>query len=236
MKIFYVFDVDGVLCDRGCSIDINFKQWFLNWSKDKTYYIHTGSPREKTIGQIGQEICDNSKISFHCLGNSIWLNNIETIINEFTFNKEELDYFDKVLKSSSFNLRTGNHINKRSGSYNFSVVGRNANIEQRKSYIAYDKLTQERISIVKDIRERFPRLDAFLGGDISIDICLRGADKSNILNVLGWQWDKLYFFGDTIFPYGVDYPVYQIAGLGERNTMIQIDNGYKQTQTILETL
>ena len=49
----YIFDVDGVLCDTGEIIDPEFRAWFIEWSKDKEYYILTGGKREATMKQIG---------------------------------------------------------------------------------------------------------------------------------------------------------------------------------------
>ena len=58
--IKYIFDVDGVLCDTGQLIDDEFSDYFQCWSKDKTYYLVTGSHKEKTIDQA---------IEFHLQGN-----------------------------------------------------------------------------------------------------------------------------------------------------------------------
>ena len=61
MNAKFIFDVDGVLCDRGQLIDEKFK-WFLeDWAEDKQYYLATGSPRNKTIAQIGMQRCYHFK-------------------------------------------------------------------------------------------------------------------------------------------------------------------------------
>lgn len=235
MEKLFVFDVDGVLCDRGKTIDTDFKHFFINWSRDKKYYLVTGSPREKTIDQIGLEICEKADISFHCLGNSIWTDGNETVVNNFQLHDDELGILNQLLESSEFPYRTGNHINKRNGSYNFSIVGRNADPEQRLEYISYDKLNMERYFLVEEINRRCPRLEAFIGGDISIDICLKQANKSSVINFLYNGF--IYYFGDALFEHGVDYPVLQkLKKLSHMSKVYNIANGHHDTRKILEKL
>ena len=122
----YVFDVDGVLCDIGETINSEFKDWFLNWISDKRYYLVTGSDKEKTIQQVGQEIFDKASISFNCLGNSIWIDGTETKINQFSLYPDELLGFEEIINSSEYPNKFGKHIEIRHGSVNISTVGRNA--------------------------------------------------------------------------------------------------------------
>ena len=72
----------------------------------------------------------------------------------------------------------------KTGSFNFSVVGRNANEEQREQYKIYDNEKQERLNIRESSKQKFPRFDVFIGGDISIDICLRGAHKGQVIETI----------------------------------------------------
>ena len=52
---------------------------------------------------------------------------------------------------------------------NFSVVGRNANNEQRADYFKYDTLTNERNIIAKNFNFLFPSIKATVGGETGID-------------------------------------------------------------------
>ena len=69
--MIYLFDVDGVLTDTGYDIDAGFKNWFINWAKDKRYALVTGSNLERTREQIGDEIVDGAMLVANCMGNSI---------------------------------------------------------------------------------------------------------------------------------------------------------------------
>jgi len=236
--IKYVFDVDGVLTNRAEAIHPKFKKWFLEWSLNKNYYLLTGSERSKTIEQIGTDLVENAKIGFHCLGNSVWINNRETKLNQFKLKQDELNYLNEQIHISPFKFKTGDHIELRSGSINFSIVGRNANLEERTEYIKYDLENQERRKIIIDFVNKFQRFDAYIGGDISIDICLRGANKGQIYPLLKrCNEDIIYFFGDRCFNGGIDYPLAKQCNQDIiTSTSYQIDNGYEQTQQILEKL
>jgi phosphomannomutase len=231
MKI-YIFDVDGVLCDTGEKIDSEFHAWFLNWSKDKEYYIITGGERHATLNQIGSEILNNAKIQFHCMGNHVFIEGREYKLNQFTLNPEELYWLNSYIQESPYHTKTGNHIQQRTGSLNVSVVGRNATTDERNNYIEWDKKYSERKLLAKEFVKQFPRFEAYLGGNTSIDICLRGGNKASCLAFVGSTIKDSIFFGDKCYLGGIDFP---LARALKYNTY-QINNGYKQTWEKLKTL
>ena len=52
--------------------------------------------------------------------------------------------------------------------------------------------------------QKFPNTEASVGGQISIDIYEKGANKAQILNEIN---DPIYFFGDKMEEGGNDYPI-----------------------------
>lgn len=249
MNTLFLFDVDGVLCDRGQKIDLEFKQWFTNWTEHKQFFFLTGSGREKTIDQLGSDLVYKTRISYHCMGNNIWIDDKEVCINQFTLTDKELQFMEDYVRRSSFPKKTGYHIDVRKGSVNFSVVGRNATEDDRRMYVAHDKVYQDRKTFIRLFTQKFPRFEAYLGGDVSVDICLESCNKQQVLTLL-MPNDKLYFFGDRCYPLGIDYP---LASKFQENTLenvknanssdnmykwqyFQINNGYKQTWEILKYL
>ena len=60
---------------------------------------------------------------------------------------------------------------------NFSVVGRNATLGERKLYVEHDTKMEERETIAKLFRQKFPDIEAVVGGDTGIDISSVGCDK-----------------------------------------------------------
>lgn len=228
----WIFDVDGVLCDTGCKIDPVFRDWFIDWSKDKEYYIITGGARESTIEQVGLDIVNNAKIQAHCMGNHIFIEGREYRLNQFTLNSEEISWLNNFIQESGYQIKTGNHIEQRIGSVNVSVVGRNASIDERNMFIEWDTTHSERTRLATEFVKEFTRFEAYLGGNTSVDICLRGANKGACLSLLPIQRKDTYFFGDKCFPTGIDYPVSRKLKFGS----FQIDNGYNETWERLRTL
>jgi len=235
--IAWVFDVDGVLCDSGNLITDDFKQWFLEWSQDKSIFLVTGSERSATIRQIGQEIVDRALVCYNCLGNSIWVKNQEYKINQFILTNQEINWLNNAVASSPFPVKTGNHINIRPGSINFSVVGKNADPELRKQYNQWDKIYKERETIIKNFLKEFPRFDAYMGGEISIDICRRSANKSQVFNYI-MQYkgvESINFFADKTDTLGIDKPFADLIPSVAASKLFKVV-GYNQTWEILKTL
>ena len=96
----------------------------------------------------------------------------------------------------------------RPGMMNFSVVGRNADQEQRKEYEMWDKENNERSQLALYINQDYPELEATVGGSISIDIIRKGYDKGQIVQkLISMGYDEIEFFGDRCFPGGNDYGI-----------------------------
>jgi phosphomannomutase len=109
------------------------------------------------------------------------------------------------LDYSSFPLRNGNHIERRPGGVNFSILGRDKDpFLGRAEYMRWDKDNDERAVIADRLRNSFPGLSVALGGQTGIDIGPYGSDKSQILRDFS-EDDELYFFGDRCEEGGNDH-------------------------------
>ena len=133
---------------------------------------------------------------------------------------------------STFPVRTGNHIEKRPGCVNFSIVGRGANMEERSVYKEYDADKNERSDIAARFNDHFPELYAFVGGETGIDISIKGADKSQILRDFK-QGDDLRFFGDRMEEDGNDYPLAIAIAQNHLGYAFKVD-GYKEVWQMLK--
>lgn len=205
-KIKYLFDVDGTLTDSRQIIDTDFKQFFISFCKNNEVYLVTGSDYVKTEEQLGKTIMHLVKLSFNCSGNDIWSNGVNVRTSSWKLPNVARQFLENYLTKSNFSLRTGNHIEQRPGTVNFSVVGRNADVEQRADYKRYDQHHLERNYLVRAFNTMFPELQATIGGDTGIDIAPRGADKSQILSDFK-NTDKLLFVGDKCAEGGNDYTI-----------------------------
>ena len=190
-------------------VDKKFKDKFISWAQGKDLYISTGSDFSKTKEQVPKDMLECFKLIYCCMGNEV-RTPIGTVIKSGVFklprqlNEDLLEY----LEDSPFHYRTGNHMEYRPGMMNFSVVGRNADQEQRKEYEMWDKENNERSQLALYINQDYPELEATVGGSISIDIIRKGYDKGQIVQkLISMGYDEIEFFGDRCFPGGNDYGI-----------------------------
>lgn len=231
MTIKYIFDVDGTLTPSRGVIDLDFKAWFNTFCLENDVYLVTGSDRDKTVEQIGHTI-DLVKVVFNCSGNDIWSAGVNVRRNEWTMPDTLRSMLNGWLQQSSFVLRTGNHIEERPGCVNFSVVGRNATLGERKLYIKHDENMRERETIAHQINSHYEDITATIGGETGIDIYPTGCDKGQVLYEFN-DHDTLYFFGDKVLPGGNDYP---LAKLLKHPSKVFAVTDWQDTWRILKDL
>jgi len=108
-------------------------------------------------------------------------------------------------------IKRGTFIEFRNGMINVSPIGRNATVQERNDFQAYDKVHGVRAAMIRVLQEQFPDygLTYSIGGQISFDVFPHGWDKTYALNhVADEQFDEIHFFGDKTFKGGNDYEIY----------------------------
>ena len=200
----YIFDVDGTLTPSRKQIDSKFWTFFLKFCCSNDVYLVTGSDREKTVEQLGLDICYRAKRVYNCSGCDVYERDVNVYRDTWKPSDEVRQFLQDELDYSQFMIRTDPHIEERPGCINFSILGRGANWEERETYIQWDKDEHERILIAKRFNERFPYLHATVGGQTGLDIAPLGRDKSQILRDFS-EDDELHFFGDKMEEGGNDY-------------------------------
>ena len=206
MKTKFIFDVDGTLTPSRGIMDYNFKAFFNTFCLMNDVYLVTGSDKPKTVEQISEGTYNLCKRVYQCSGSDVWDAETNILKSGWTLPDLARTFLISCEYESLFSLRTGNHIEQRSGMVNFSVVGRNANAEQRATYVEYDTVKNERINIASAFNTMFPELQATVGGETGIDIAPRGSDKSQILRDFK-EDDTIHFYGDAMFEGGNDLPL-----------------------------
>ena len=68
----FIFDVDGTLTPSRKEIDHDFAVFFSNFCISNPVYLVTGSDRDKTIEQVGEEIYSLCKRVYNCSGSDVW--------------------------------------------------------------------------------------------------------------------------------------------------------------------
>ena len=201
----YLFDVDGTLTPSRGVMDNEFKEWFLNFCRDSNVSLVTGSDKLKTVEQIGENVYNACARVYNCSGNDVYEQNTQIEFNDWTLPSEVEWFLTGKLNASPYRVKTGLHIEHRTGMINFSIVGRNANTEQRKDYYQWDRIINERKHIASEFNSTFPDLEADIGGETGIDIFERGRNKSQVLK--DFKLSTLKFYGDRTDPAGNDYSI-----------------------------
>jgi len=211
VKNKFIFDVDGTLTPSRGIIDIHFKMFFNTFCSANDVYLVTGSDKPKTIEQLGEDTYNLCKRVYNCNGNDVWQSNNHIQTNDWKLPDLARTFLISCEYESDFSIRTGNHIEERPGMVNFSVVGRNATLEQRAAYVAFEEQNGERKKIADAFNTMFPDLEAKVGGETGIDISPKGFDKSQIIKDFNITRDSLYFFGDAMHEGGNDYPLKKVV-------------------------
>ena len=223
----FLFDVDGTLTDARSVIDPEFEKFLLDFICTHNCVIVTGSDLPKTLEQMGLTLTNTFSKVYHCSGNHVYRSATEIYRNPWKLSKEQIDFVTAMLSNIYYPNKTGNHIEQRIGTANVSIVGRNADWEQRAEYVEWEKLNQKRKVIAEMYNEKFKDSFAQIAGETSIDIYKTGCDKSQVIK---HQKGDTIYFGDNCFPGGNDWSVSQKA-----TQYYQITEGYKETWDILTT-
>ena len=227
LKNKFIFDVDGTLTPSRGLIDKDFAVWFKNFCQSNDVYLVTGSDRPKTLEQIGESIYNSCKRVYNCNGNDVWEKDVNVRANDWILPEDAHRWLSVQLTESPYKTRTGLHFEHRPGMVNFSIVGRNANKEQRAEYVVFDTLHNERNLTASAFNKLFPDIKATVGGETGIDISPIGTDKAQIATDFG-PGDKTYFFGDRMDKDGNDYPLAQVVNC---KRAVQ---GWRQTKEYLQ--
>ncbi|KAK7445403.1 Phosphomannomutase 1 [Stygiomarasmius scandens] len=108
-------------------------------------------------------------------------------------------------------IKRGTFVEFRNGMINVSPMGRNATIQERNEFEAYDKQHGVRAAFVKVLQEKFADygLTFSIGGKISLDIFPCGWDKTYALKHVEDQgFEEIHFFGDRTQKGGNDYEIF----------------------------
>lgn len=212
----FIFDIDGTLTEPRQQIDNKYYGIFTNFIVNNTVCLVTGSDYKKAEEQLGGFILESVDGVFTCMGNEFRQGRKIRYSNNIEFDEILLNALENIRKNSNYPYeKFDNYIEKREGMINFSVLGRNADQENRKKYNNWDKINKERKIIVDSLSRHYPNYDFVIGGEISIDIFQKNKDKSQILNHLNVYpqrctsmdiaYSDVVFFGDKISPNGNDY-------------------------------
>ena len=228
----YIFDVDGTLTPSRKKIEHEFWAPFLIFCRHNHVSLVTGSDREKTIEQLGLDICYTAKRVYNCSGSDVYEKNVNGYRDDWELPKEVERFLEDELAYSCFPIRNGLHLERRPGGVNFSILGRGKDASHgREEYIKWDKERLERVDIADRLKNQFPDLEVQVGGQTGLDLAPKGSNKSQILRDFD-KTDDLHFFGDMMEEGQNDYPLAMAILDNMMGTCYNV-NDYKETQSLL---
>ena len=194
----FVFDIDGTLTPSRKQIDPDFLQFMLFFAGMNDVYLVTGSDRQKTLEQVGYDLYNSCTRVYNCSGSDVYEGGENVYRDDWELPEHIERFLQDELAYSCFPIRNGNHIERRPGGVNFSILGRDKDpMLGREEYIKWDKERLEREDIADRLRNQFPELTVALGGQTGVDIGPKGADKSQILRDFRLG-QEIHFFGDRM--------------------------------------
>tara|TARA_B100000287_G_scaffold14289_1_gene14442 strand:+ start:147 stop:854 length:708 start_codon:yes stop_codon:yes gene_type:complete len=228
----FIFDVDGTLTPSRKKIVDDFLPFFNEFVEKNNVYLVTGSDRDKTLEQVTLETYNKCKRVYNCSGSDVYDKDKNVYRDKWELPKDVEMHLEDELVFSDFPLRNGNHIERRPGGVNFSILGRDTNpMKGRMEYISWDKIHQERLYIARRLLYNFSDLTVVLGGQTGIDIGPLGSDKSQILRDFNKE-DEIYFFGDMMEKGQNDYSLGEaVKEMGGKTYHVK---DWTDTRTILE--
>ena len=228
----YIFDVDGTLTPSRKKIEHEFWAPFLIFCRNNHVSLVTGSDREKTVEQLGLDICHTAKRVYNCSGSDVYEKNENVYRDAWELPKQVEKFLEDELAYSCFPIRNGLHIERRPGGVNFSILGRGKDtLNGREEYVKWDKERLERVDIAERLKTQFPDLEVQVGGQTGLDLAPKGSNKSQILRDFD-KTDDLHFFGDMMEEGQNDYPLAMAILDNMMGTCYNV-NDYKETQKLL---
>jgi len=233
----FVFDVDGTLTPSRTKIDKEFEKYFIKFCNRFNVVLITGSDYAKTREQLGDDILFSVNKTYNCAGNSKWVKGKEVRTEQFMYPPELITFLKDHLSKSEFLQKSGAHIEHRTGMINFSIVGRNASLQERFNYVQWDRQKSERSKIAEELNKlfRFDNITASVAGETGIDIMNIGKDKSQIAG----KFDHpIIFFGDQMQEGGNDHTLARALEMVGSKTIQVKDwkDTYKCLQNYLNAL
>lgn len=228
-----IFDLDGTLTNAREYIDPQFEEFMHEFTEKYSCSICTGSDYDKVEEQLGKELTNKFDTIFACSGNHHVSKGKDIYKSQWQLNPEQEWFLLDKLKEIPYPFKRGKHLEKRTGSANLSIPGRNADLEDRAVFVQWNNRHQAREKLAKEFNELYPQLEAVLGGETGLDIFQRGKSKKQILDKFD-DTSLIYFFGDRICPGGNDYDIGTATDELPYGKSFNVEN-WQQTYQILKT-
>lgn len=208
------FDLDGTLADSKQPIPKKIAAEINRLLNKYTVVVITGGTHEQVQRQVvqhldnatGLEVFSCSGATYHIYG----LNGVQPIYEHTIKDVDCIEIYkqieDAARKVGAWQeLTHGNAFEFRGSQVTWSACGQLAAVEIKSGY---DPSGDRRKAVIAELD--LPGFDVRIGGMTSIDVTLKGFDKSYAIQVLtksGYKLDDIIYFGDQFGSAGNDLPV-----------------------------
>ncbi|KAF9820626.1 hypothetical protein IEO21_01329 [Rhodonia placenta] len=219
-KKLVLFDVDDTLTPARQNVSLEITQILRALRKKVVIGVVGGSDFVKISGQLavaGSSVVEDFDYMFAENGLTAYKNaqplpsqSFIKFIGEERY-KKLANFILHYIADLDIPIKRGTFIEFRNSMINVSPIGRNATVQERNEFEAYDKQHGLRAAFIKVLREKFPDygLTFSIGGQISFDVFPNGWDKTYCLrHVEDEQFEEIHFFGDKTYKGGNDYEIY----------------------------
>ncbi|KAI9440529.1 eukaryotic phosphomannomutase [Lactarius indigo] len=220
IKKLVLFDVDGTLTPARQSVSPEMLQLLKELRKKVVIGFVGGSDLVKISEQLsisGSNAIDDFDFAFaengltaYRLGKPLESQSFIKFVGEER-HKKLVNFILHYVADLDIPIKRGTFVEFRNGMVNVSPIGRNATIQERHDFEAYDKVHGVRAAFVKVLQEKFADygLTYSIGGQISFDIFPDGWDKTySLKHVEKEGFEEIHFFGDKTFKGGNDYEIF----------------------------
>ncbi|KAH9066655.1 eukaryotic phosphomannomutase [Lactarius vividus] len=220
IKKLVLFDVDGTLTPARQSASPEMLQLLKELRKKVVIGFVGGSDFVKISDQLsisGSNAVDAFDFAFaengliaYRLGKPLESQSFIKFVGEERY-KKLVNFILHYLADLDVPIKRGTFVEFRNGMINVSPIGRNATIQERHDFEAYDKVHGVRAAFVKVLQEKFADygLTYSIGGQISFDVFPNGWDKTySLRHVEKEGFEEIHFFGDKTFKGGNDYEIF----------------------------
>ncbi|KAI9511584.1 eukaryotic phosphomannomutase [Russula earlei] len=220
LKKLLLFDVDGTLTPARQNVSPEMFELLQELRKKVAIGFVGGSDFVKISEQLsisGNNVVEDFDFAFaengltaYRLGKPLESQSFIKAVGEERY-KKLVNFILHYVADLDIPIKRGTFVEFRNGMINVSPIGRNATIQERHEFEAYDKVHGVRAAFVKVLRERFAdyNLTFSIGGQISFDIFITGWDKTySLRHVENEGFEEIHFFGDKTFKGGNDYEIF----------------------------
>ncbi|XHG05258.1 Phosphomannomutase 1 [Aspergillus wentii] len=221
-----LFDVDGTLTPARRSVSPEMLELLSQLRHKCAIGFVGGSDLPKQQEQLGTASINVTTLFDFCfaengltairLGKPLASNSFIQWLGEEKY-QNLVNFCLKYIADLKLPKKRGTFVEFRNGMVNISPIGRNASVDERHEFEAYDKVHNIRKTLVEALKKEFPDygLTFSIGGQISFDVFPTGWDKTYCLQhveaekgISGTEYTTIHFFGDKSFPGGNDHEIY----------------------------